>query len=120
LLEGSEGTVLYTGDFRLTKEELMSFEHLKSGSRWVVTYLLFRLEMFVVNVKHMLAQLLLFLRFTDVYLVYKSIEFASCQIFNFKSGALGFVYVFRCGQMHDASRLVQWWVRIRFEHCVFY
>ena len=32
LFEGSEGTVLYTGDFRLSRDELEQMEHLKNGT----------------------------------------------------------------------------------------
>jgi len=35
LLEGSEGTVLYTGDFRLSRQDFIDFEHLKSGTKSV-------------------------------------------------------------------------------------
>jgi len=35
LLEGSEGTVLYTGDFRLSRQDFIDFEHLKSGIKSV-------------------------------------------------------------------------------------
>ena len=36
LLEGSEGTVLYTGDFRLSRQDFIDFEHLKSGTKSVL------------------------------------------------------------------------------------
>jgi hypothetical protein len=34
LFEGNEGTALYTGDFRLSKEDFLTFDHLKSGTRY--------------------------------------------------------------------------------------
>jgi len=35
LFEGNEGAVLYTGDFRLSKQDFIDFEHLKTGTKSV-------------------------------------------------------------------------------------
>jgi len=40
LFDGSEGSVLYTGDFRLSRQDFMDFEHLKSGTKSVLSLLL--------------------------------------------------------------------------------
>jgi len=59
LLEGREGNVLYTGDFRLSRQDFIDFEHLKAGTKSVssgamllcnVTYYNHRLHSLMITV----------------------------------------------------------------------